>query len=77
MNIKGQSFLKLLDFTPEQITDFLTLAADLKAGSSVLPIRIPRGAKRYLRLNYAITGTLFVTLAFPGFIYRYLLRRHG
>ncbi|MFN3439335.1 MAG: DUF2818 family protein [Acidovorax sp.] len=26
---------------------------------------------------YAITGTLFVTLAFPGFIYRYLLRRHG
>ena len=31
MNIKGQSFLKLLDFTPEQITDFLTLAADLKA----------------------------------------------
>lgn len=26
---------------------------------------------------YAITGTLFVTLAFPGFVYRYLLRRHG
>ncbi len=26
---------------------------------------------------YAITGTLFLTLAFPGFIYRYLLRRHG
>ena len=26
---------------------------------------------------YAITGTLFVTFAFPGFIYRYLLRRHG
>ena len=26
---------------------------------------------------YAITGTLFVTLAFPGFIYRYLLRRHS
>lgn len=24
---------------------------------------------------YAITGTLFVTFAFPGFIYRYLLRR--
>jgi len=22
---------------------------------------------------YAITGTLFVTLAFPGFVYRYLL----
>ncbi|HTH11778.1 DUF2818 family protein [Acidovorax sp.] len=26
---------------------------------------------------YAITGTLFLTLAFPGFVYRYLLRRHG
>ena len=26
---------------------------------------------------YAITGTLFVTLAFPGFIYRYLVRRRG
>ena len=31
MNIKGQSFLKLLDFTPEQITEFLALAAKLKA----------------------------------------------
>jgi hypothetical protein len=26
---------------------------------------------------YAITATLFLTLAFPGFVYRYLLRRHG
>lgn len=26
---------------------------------------------------YAITGALFLTLAFPGFVYRYLLRRHG
>jgi Protein of unknown function (DUF2818) len=25
---------------------------------------------------YAITGALFITLAFPGFIYRYLLK-HG
>ena len=24
---------------------------------------------------YAITATLFITLAFPGFVYRYLLRR--
>ena len=24
---------------------------------------------------YAITGTLFLTFAFPGFIYRYLLKR--
>lgn len=26
---------------------------------------------------YAITGTLFVVLAFPGFIYRYLVSRRG
>lgn len=25
---------------------------------------------------YAITGALFLTLAFPGFIYRYLLKHH-
>jgi len=25
---------------------------------------------------YAVTGTLFLTLAFPGFVYRYLLRRY-
>lgn len=26
---------------------------------------------------YAVTGALFLTLAFPGFVYRYLMRRHG
>jgi hypothetical protein len=26
---------------------------------------------------YAVTGTLFLTLAFPGFVYRYLLHRKG
>jgi len=26
---------------------------------------------------YAVTGALFLTLAFPGFVYRYLLRRRG
>ena len=25
---------------------------------------------------YAVTGTLFVTFAFPGFVYRYLLKHH-
>lgn len=25
---------------------------------------------------YAITGTLFLTFAFPGFTYRYLFKRH-
>ena len=31
MNIKGQSFLTLKDFTPEQILEFLDLAEDLRA----------------------------------------------
>ncbi len=26
---------------------------------------------------YAITATLFITLAFPGFVYRYLMNRRG
>ena len=30
MNFKGRSFLKLLDFTPEEINELLDLAADLK-----------------------------------------------
>ena len=29
-NLRNRSFLKLLDFTPEEIKFFLTLAADLK-----------------------------------------------
>ena len=26
---------------------------------------------------YAVTGTMFLTLAFPGFLYRYLVQRRG
>jgi hypothetical protein len=26
---------------------------------------------------YAITGCLFIVFAFPGFVFRYLLKRHG
>ena len=31
MNLKGKSFLKLLDFTPEEIAELLALSAELKA----------------------------------------------
>ena len=31
MNFEGKSFLKLLDFTPEEITYMIDFAADLKA----------------------------------------------
>ena len=31
MNLKGKSFLKLLDFTPEEISNLIDLAIKLKA----------------------------------------------
>ena len=31
MNLKGRDFLKLLDFTPEEIKSLISLAADLKS----------------------------------------------
>jgi ornithine carbamoyltransferase len=31
MNLKNKNFLKLLDFTPDEIASLLDLAADLKA----------------------------------------------
>ena len=31
MNLKGRSFLKLLDYTPKEIEELIDLAADLKA----------------------------------------------
>lgn len=37
-------------------------AVDLKAGASLLPIRVPRGVQRCLRLKYTVTGTLSATL---------------
>ena len=41
MNLKGRSFLKLLDFTPAEITYLLDLAAELKAkGFHPYPLRL-------------------------------------
>ena len=49
MNIKGQSFLKLLDFTPEQIAEFLALAAELKAKKKAgIPHRLCEGKQAAL-----------------------------
>ncbi len=57
MNIKGQSFLKLLDFTPEQIAAFLTLAADLKAkkkaGIPPSPVRREAGRAHFRKDQHA------------------------
>ena len=44
MNLKGKSFLKLLDFTPEEITGLLDLAAELKAKKKAgIPHRLCEG----------------------------------
>ncbi len=44
MNLKGRSFLKLLDFTPEEISGLLELAADLKAKKKAgIPHRLHEG----------------------------------
>ena len=58
MNIKGQSFLKLLDFTPEQITDLLTLAANLKAKKKAgIPHRLCEGKQAALIFEKTSTRT--------------------
>ena len=33
------------------------LAADLTAGKTLLALAVPKGAKRYLRAYYTVTGT--------------------
>ncbi|MBO5129690.1 MAG: ornithine carbamoyltransferase [Oscillospiraceae bacterium] len=44
MNLKGKSFLKLLDFTPEEIAGLLELSADLKAKKKAgIPHRLHEG----------------------------------
>ena len=44
MNLKGKSFLKLLDFTPEEIAGLLALAADFKAKKKAgIPHKIHEG----------------------------------
>ena len=44
MNLKGKSFLKLLDFTPDEIAGLLALAADFKARKKAgIPHKIHEG----------------------------------
>ena len=56
MDLKGRSFLKLLDFTPEEITGLLDLAADLKARKKAgIPHRLCEG--RNVALIFEKTST--------------------
>ena len=58
MNLQGRSFLTLLDFTPEEITYFLDLAAELKAKKKAgIPHRIHEGKNVALIFEKTSTRT--------------------
>lgn len=58
MNLKGKSFLKLLDFTPEQISGLIDLAAELKAKKKAgVPHRICEGKNIALVFEKTSTRT--------------------
>ena len=58
MNLKGKSFLKLLDFTPEEIGGLLELAADFKAKKKAgVPHRLHEGKNIVLLFEKDSTRT--------------------
>ena len=58
MNLKGKSFLKLLDFTPAEIAGLLDLAADLKAQKKAgVPHRLHEGKNIVLLFEKDSTRT--------------------
>lgn len=58
MSLKGKNFLKLLDFTPAEIQEFLTLAADLKAKKKAgIPHRMHEGKNIALVFEKTSTRT--------------------
>lgn len=58
MNLKNKSFLKLLDFTPEEITGLIDLAADLKAKKKAgIPHRLCEGKNIALVFEKTSTRT--------------------
>ena len=58
MNLKGKNFLKLLDFTPEDINGLLDLAADLKAKKKAgFPHRLCEGKNIALIFEKTSTRT--------------------
>ena len=58
MNLKGKSFLKLLDLTPEEITGLLTLAAEFKSKKKAgVPHRVHEGKNIVLLFEKDSTRT--------------------
>jgi ornithine carbamoyltransferase len=58
MNLKGKSFLKLLDFTPEEIGGLIDFAAELKAKKKAgIPHRLCEGMNIALIFEKTSTRT--------------------
>ena len=58
MNLKGRSFLKLLDYSPEEIGQLLDLAAELKAKKKAgIPHRLCEGKNIALIFEKTSTRT--------------------
>ena len=58
MNLKGKNFLKMLDFTPEEIEGMIDLAADLKAKKKAgIPHRLCEGKQAALIFEKTSTRT--------------------
>ena len=58
INLKGRSFLKLLDFTPEEVTYLIDLAAELKSKKkNHIPHKLPTGGNIALIFEKTSTRT--------------------
>ena len=63
MDLKGRNFLTLKDFSPEEITGLLDLAADLKAKKTALPLPL-----RLLKSAALYTGLFSVFVLARGMV---------
>lgn len=85
-------FFANLPFFTERLLGFYRFAAEKSLGLRLLELLFLYGVTGAVGLGlehragqispqgwefYAITFALFVTFAFPGFVYRYLLKRAG
>ena len=65
-SLKGRNFLKLLDFTPEEIQYLIDLAADLKAKKKAgLPHKSCKGKSVALIFSSSTWATRAITWATP------------
>ena len=67
MSLKGNNFLKLLDFTPAEISEFLELAAELK-GHECAPLLVGDGAK--LTYDYLTNEGIACRMAPANLLYQ-------